>query len=585
MARRDRPRAAAASREAGSGVVPRPLPSPGPLAFLLAVSILAAIVLHGSALRGPFVFDDVQIIRSPLYHAEALSDVARPLFAPGVPRRLGRASFALNYYFDGLDPEGYHLVNVLAHAANAVLLALLAWSLLGLLPPDHPWVPRAAPIAVAGAALWFVHPVQTQAVAYVWQRYTCLSATFFLACLLAYVRARAGARSPRLLFAASGLCGLLALLTKESAGTLPLVIVLIEWAFLAPRQGSAARRWRALLTGAAGFAVIAAVFLGPRFIEMMAADFARRGFTATERLLTQSRVVVHYLSLIALPHPSRLNLDYDFPLSRSLLEPPTTLLSVVALAAALGVAVARWGRDRLLSFAILWFFVTQVVESTVVPLELVYEHRLYTPSMFPLVFLAGGLWARVPSATARGLVLGAVLVVFSVWTVERNRYWADPVALLEDNAAKSPHKARVHTNLAWAYSERGRLEEAGQALERALALDPDQIAAYQNLAAIHFQGGRKARARALLEEAVRRAPRYMQAHVDLAAVCMQVGDAGRAAEHLRRALELLHEKPQTRSQAQTYESLGQALLMAGDASGAQAALARARDLERGLADP
>ena len=567
---------AAAARDPTGVSLQQPLPSRFVVAGLVAVSILGALLLYSPALRGGFVFDDVQITRSPLYHATSLSDVGRVLVS-SVPRRLGRASFALNHYLGGLDPEGYHLVNVLVHAANGGLLALLAFSLLRRLPSDHPWARRAGPIALAGTALWFVHPVQTQAVAYVWQRYTCLSAAFSLACLLSYVHARGGTR-PRLLFAASALFGVLALLTKESAGALPLVIVLVEWAFLAPRPGSPARRWPALLAATAAFAMIAAVLLGPRFVGMMSADFARRGFTATERLLTQSRVLVHYLSLLALPHPSRLNLDYDFPLSRSLVDPPTTLLSVLALAAALAVAVARWRGDRLLSFAILWFFVNHLVESTVVPLDLAYEHRLYTPSMFPLVFLVGHLWTRVSSGAVRGIALGTVLVAFSVWTVERNRYWADPVALLEDNAAKSPRKARVQANLAWAYVARGRMEEAGQALERALAADPELIVAYQNLAAMHLQGGRLDRARELLEEAVRRAPVYMQARVDLAAVCMQLGDPACAAKHLRRTVEILNDKPPTKDQATTYESLAAALVLAGDPEGAKTAAARAEEM-------
>jgi tetratricopeptide (TPR) repeat protein len=560
-------------------VVPLQLLSPGPTAGLVALFVLLGLLLYAPALHGPFVFDDVQITKFTLYHATGLSDLARVLFGHAVPRRLGRASFALNYYLDGFNPEGYHLVNILAHAANGVLLALLAWTLLRLLPRDHPFVARAAPIAVASAGLWFVHPVHTQAVAYIWQRYTCLSAVFFLTCLLAYVRARTGARHRVLLFVASALCALLALLTKENAGALPLVVVLVESAFLAPREGFA-RRWRIILFGAAAFAVIAAAFLGPRFASMMAADFTSRGFTATERLLTQTRVLVRYVTLLGLPHPARLNLDYDVPLSRSLLDPPTTLLSALTLAAALAVAVVYWRRDRLLSFAILWFFVNQLIESTVIPLDLANEHRLYIPSMFLLVYLVGRLWVRVSGSAARGLGLGAVLVVLCVWTVQRNRLWADPVALLEDTAAKSPGKSRVQANLAWAYAERGRLDEASRALERALAADPTLISAYQNLAAMHVQAGRLALARPLLEEAVRRAPRYMQARVDLAAVCMQLGDPAAAAEQLRRTVDLLNEKPSTPSDATTYETLGQALLLAGDGASAQAAAAHAAELRR-----
>lgn len=543
---------------------------------LLGGALLIAVLLYAPALRGPFVFDDLEIRRTALFHATSLGEVARVFVTPGVPRKLGRASFALTHYFAGLRPEAYHAVNVVVHAANGVLLALLATALLGRLPPGHPYATHAQAIALAGTAVWLVHPVHTQAVAYIWQRYTGLSAFFVLASLLAYARARESSRHPRLLFSTAALCGVLALLTKENAGTLPLVVLLVELAFFAT-PGAASRRVLSACAALAAFAAVAAVFLGPRFLSMMAADFARRGFTPMERLLTETRVLLHYVTLLVLPHPTRLNMDYDFALSRSIVEPPTTLLSALVLAVMVVVSVVRWRKDRLLPFAVAWFLLHLAIESTIVPLDLAHEHRLYVPSMVPLVFATGLLFTRV-RADMRMPALAVSLIVLSSWTIARNRLWADPVALLEDTAAKSPRKARVQANLAWAYLGVGRTEDAAAALERALAADPELVSHYRHLAAIHVRAGRAARARALLEEAVRRRPGDMQARVDLAAVCMRLGDNGAAAEQLRATVAILRTRAPEHAHAAVYEDLGRALLRAGDEASGRAAIELARTL-------
>jgi Flp pilus assembly protein TadD len=528
--------------------------------------------LYSEALQGPFVYDDVVIEACQTCRPERLSGVWDVIPARGVPRKVTMMSFALSHYAGGPDARGYHAANLVLHALVATALFAFAARLLALLPAAGAWTAWAIPISAAGAVAWLVHPVQTQAVAYVWQRSTELSALFFLCSLLAYLEARWGGRGPRrLLFAASALLAVLALGSKENAGTLPLFVILLELAFRDPGDRLAPRlAVRFALLGAA-FLAVAAFYLGPRFPSLMAGAYERRGFTLGERLLTELRVIGRYLSLLVLPLPSRLNLDYDFPLSRSLLAPPSTLACLVLIAALLAVAAWQFDRRRLLSLAILWFFGALVIESTVIPLELIYEHRLYVPSMLPIVLLTGLAVSR-RAAHPRLLWAGitAVLFLLATATIARVHVWADAVRLFEDTARKSPRKARVHANLGLAYMDKRDFAGAERALRRALALDPEQIGVANNLALIQLDHlHQPGEARRLLEETLRRKPDESGTRVNLAVACGRLGDWNEAVRQLEAAEALDPGDPRIA------HNLAVALLAKGDAAAATTTLERA----------
>lgn len=517
-------------------------------------------ILYAGVLDGPFVFDDFNIRNTPVLHVTHLTQLADLMAARGVPRKLGMATFAANYSVGGLEPQGYHLVNLAVHVLAGWVLFLLVSRLLSRLPAEHAWARDRVPIAAGGALLWFVHPVQTQAVSYVWQRFTSLSALFFLTSLLCYVEARsrrAGVRTA--FFVVSAGCGLLALGVKENAAILPLMIVLVEVTFLRERPLRVERR--VLLGSAAAgiaFAVIAALFLGPRFIPLMQADFARRGFTLAERLLTESRVMIHYVTLLAYPHPSRLHLDYDFPLSRTLFDPPITAAAVVLVLGLVGAALFGLRRSPLLGFAMLWFFGNLAIESTVVPLDLVYEHRLYVPSMMPLVMLTGWLLTRVARTPSRRAGLSLILLVLGAWTVERNRDWSDPVRLFSRDAEAFPRKARIQAGLGRVLLDRGELPEAKVRFAKALEIDPGLIGAYNNLALIHLEQGAPEAALSVLREALRHAPEDLATQANLGVAFTRLRDFGAAVRHFETALRI------DPGHAKSYYDLGAALLNAGD---------------------
>ena len=189
-------------------------------------------------------------------------------------------------------------------------------------------------------------------------------------------------------FAGCFLAGILAMGSKESTAMLPVFIFLYEWYFFQDLDKSwFKRQLKYLVAIVLLFCFVAGFYLGfdPLGKFNTLRDYVFKEFTIGQRLLTQTRVVLYYLSLIFYPNPSRLNLDHDFPLSYSLFDPFTTFLSLIIIVGliALGLYLAR--RQRLISFCIFWFFGNLVIESSVIPLALIFEHRLYLPSMF--VFL------------------------------------------------------------------------------------------------------------------------------------------------------------------------------------------------------
>jgi tetratricopeptide (TPR) repeat protein len=534
-------------KRARDGPLP-PSPALGARNVALAAAVCLGLtwIVYSATLRAPFVYDDVVIESCRPCRPVRLGGVIEVLFARGLPRPVTMMSFALNHYLGGAAPYGYHLVNLVLHGLVGTVLFVFIHRLLTLLPPTHAWSEKALPIAAVGTLAWLVHPVNSQVVAYVWQRSTSLSALFFLGSLLAYLEGRWGEGRPRAwLFAASAGLGLLALGAKQNAGTLPLFVLLLEAAFRP--EGLKLGRRLAVLAGLlfVAFLGIAAFYLGPRFLPLMAGEFQRRGFTLTERLLTELRVVVHYLTLLVLPLPSRLNLDYDFPLSRGWRTPPGTLACLAVLAGLLAVAVWQFSRRRLLSLAILWFLGGLAIESTVIPLDIIYEHRLYVPSMLPLVFGVGLALTRLAGwPRARAAALAAILLALAIGSVARAQVWADPVRLFADTARKSPNKARVHANLGIAHLDRRDYAAAQRAFTRALELDPGLTGAANNLALIHLDQLRQpAEARRLLEDAAARKPRDAGTRVNLAVACWQLGDRGEAVRQLEAARELDTEDP------------------------------------------
>lgn len=511
-----------------------------PLAASLLLGLLSAVI-YSNTLDAPFVFDDTQNIEeNPLIRVTSASAGALWRVAVESPKRpIAFVSFALNHAFDGYRVYGYHLVNVAIHAANGMLVFLAAAQLLAWRPdppaghaptPDFGWA------ALFAAAIFVAHPAQTQSVSYVVQRMNGLSVMFYLAAFLLFVRGRhRGPLRRGLLWSGCGVCWLLALGSKEIAITLPLILLLHEWFFerdLRLDWVRSNKRW--IATGTA--VVVAAAFW---LAKPSLFDYSQRDFSPSQRLLTESRVIVSYLSLLLYPRPSRFSLTHDVAVSTSVLEPATTLPAILLLVALLGTALVGARRQRVASFAVLWFFVNLALESSIIPLELMYEHRLYLP-MFGFSLLVAVFVEWLAERSPRSVTAGCVLLigVLAAGAHARNETWRDPIALWSDVVRRYSQDYRARNNLGSALESEGRFAEALPHFEEAVRIEPDYARGQNNLGITLHRLGRFDEAVVHYREALRIDPHYADAHKNLGAALHALGNLEASIRHYREAVRL-----------------------------------------------
>ena len=453
-----------------------------PLAYLFLAILAATVYLPGA--KGSFAFDDqVAIVLNDAlalasFSPDALLDAAFSSQSGPFRRPIAMLSFAINRTVTGLDPTPFKLTNIAIHALNAVLLLLILRRILPALVP--PGAPRSLDMAWVVAAVWAAHPINLTSVLYVAQRMTSLASTWMLLAVLAYtilrMRQIEKGDAVRSGWIAVFGCGVCAILTKETALLLPLYIFIVE---IVVFRFQATVRMRPIYYGSIIAGVIAATVIIVSASDIVFAGYAGRSFSPLERVLTEARVLMFYLHLILVPDLSNFALFHDdIAVSKGLLVPPTTLLSLAGLAAL--VAAAGLSRRRYVTFGILWFLAGHVLESTVYPLELAHEHRNYLPSVGIVLFAvsaAAELLGQVRWRGARPLAAVFAITVFAVVTMSRASIWADPETQIKFQAAHHPQSARCVYELGRIQLERGAqtgnapLRAAGrEAMERAAAL-------------------------------------------------------------------------------------------------------------------
>jgi len=470
--------------------------------------IVVGLIVYSNTLHVPFSFDDSTLTNSPCiksfaYFLHPGTAKAYVWYGGFLSRYFGFLTFALNYRFNGLEVTGYHVVNLAIHLMAALLVNRLVF--LTLSTPyfrkgrDHEAIDaRAGFIALLAALLFVAHPIQTQAVTYVVQRFASLASMLYLLSLTNYLKGRLILDGPGkrpfaagCWFAAALFSALLALKSKEIAYTLPLIVLLFEFLLFTrePRK-----RVRVLALALLPLlALVASRVSGGSLAEFLKnLDSATRLQTDMSRLdylATQCRVILTYLRLLALPVDQRL--DYDYPLYHSFLNPGVAA-SAAFLLCLLGTAlyllrVSRGREDdktvllRLVALGILWFFITLSVESSLIPIvDVIFEHRVYLPCVGVFIAasaclsLAGGANLRMPGWPEPRVMAGClvVLLLFSGATYARNRCWGDDVAFWADNAWRSPQKARVYLNLGYTLEKHGDKEGADEAYRTAGSIAP-----------------------------------------------------------------------------------------------------------------
>lgn len=548
-------------------VVTTPPNKTGRLIILLI--FVLGFACYAPSLTGPFLFDDFEnISQNGHIRIRSLSPaaIAEAAFnSRCTSRPVANLSFALNYLLHGYWLPGYHLTNIVIHCLNGLLLFFLIKGTLSTPALRNHRLPPEQVVLIAGfsSLLWLANPLNTQAVSYIVQRMTSLAAMFFLFSLLLYLKFRTSpGRRRHLHLAGSLLSGMLALGSKEIAATLPGLIFLYEWYFFQDLDQAWLKKKLPLLGLMAAALVVLSWLYLRQDLSAILAGYSQRDFTVEQRLLTEPRVIWRYLALFFFPHPELLNLDYDFPLSTTLLNPPATLFAIATLAGLFLTALVSAPRFRLLSFGLLWFLLNLVIESTFLPLEIIFEHRAYLPSMFlwpPGLLLVAQLPNR-PSQVARVTLVG-LLVIFSVWTIQRNRLWADEEALNRDIVRKSPNKARAHANLGRTliFATSAGTAEGLRELDLAIKLDPDYPFIYLYRGCYYLEQRNYTAAIASFQKVVGLKPDYDKIHYYLCKAYYENRQYPEAIAAARRAAAI----PAFREEALMY--LGSASLKTGEA--------------------
>jgi len=517
----------------------------GPKRETLLLSLLAIVVIliYADTLTTPFIFDDlVNIHDNPHIRVPALSlkNLAWAGFnSPIGSRPVANISFALNYYFNGYNLVGYHVVNILIHTVCGIFLYFLAKATLQT-PALRSRYEKFGWIPFLTVFIWLVHPLQTQSVTYIVQRMNSMAAMFYVLSMLFYVKFRmsTASRARWALMAGCVTTAVLAFGTKEITATLPLVVILYEWYFFQELSAQWVKRNFFILGGVfLLFIVIALVYLDFDPVARILRGYRIRDFTPMQRVLTEFRVVVFYISLLLWPNPSRLNLDHDFALSYSLLNPATTLISITTIMALITFACLIARKEPLLSFGIIWFFGNLIIESSIIGLELVFEHRNYLPTMFVILAIVSLAFRYLKHVLPAAIALSLVGALFCGWTFERNKVWADEITLYRDSAAKSPGKARSHNNLGAALSRQDRVKEAIEQFQVALTINPQFSDAHYNLGYALVRTENLDEGILHFREAVRVEPKRVKYLNNLGAALILKGDYSEAVDHFKTALK------------------------------------------------
>ena len=475
-------------------------------------------------------------------------------------RPIAGLSFALNFFISGTDPFSYHLVNLLIHWLSSVFLFLFLYQTLNLPTFQQKFASSAYSIALLSAVLWAVNPVQTQSVTYVVQRMTSLSGMFYIMSMFFYAKGRTAPAGKKRLFCGA-LCFtafVLAFGSKENAALLPASLLLYEGILVQADPGSWMKRNKTYVFAALAL-ILTLSILYTHYrrggVLSFLNDYAERPFTLVERLLTQPRVLFFYLSLLFYPLPSRLSIAHSFDISTSLFEPWYTFFAILSMAGAVILAGLFSRKYRILSFCFLFFLVNHLLESSLFPLELVFEHRNYVPSMVVFLPIAIGmclLFGRYAEAPAMKGILASFIVLLVVGLGHaaylRNFDWKSEQTLWANASMKAPDQFRPHHNLGVYYQEQGRLQEAITEFERALESKrvnrkTEKVVTYYQLGRAYGQLGDLQKSKAFYEKALQMDPNLSPALADLAVLYGTEGNVGTALVYLERALKADPENP------------------------------------------
>ncbi len=489
------------------------MPSVYKAGFLVFV-LLAVGVAYLPGLNGPFIFDDApNLMENQKVHIEELSvdSIYNAIFSirsGPLYRPISMLSVALNYYWGGAEVWNYKIVNLSIHTLSTLAVFYLVYNLLRAFALLQPGVCRLKLpqqqwwAALLAAALWGLHPLNLTSVLYVIQRMASLAGLFTFLAVALYLQGRIALhqcqRGVGWYWSAAGLMTILGILSKENALLIPLFIALVE--ACTGRWFASDRRWLYFFQSMRVVSYLGLLALGlllAYFWNNLTGGYYSRPFSMEERLLTELRVLWHYLSWIFVPDIRAMGLFHDdIAVSRGLLSPLTTVLSMAGILFTLLIAWFLRVKQPLMALAIFWFFTAHLLESTIIPIELVHEHRNYVALLGPVLLVVLLFHQIAELFNFRTRVKAVCALAFGLalmsQTYARSSSWVSYQSLLEIELENHPKSTRVlyeNGRLWYVYvTVTEKLEEkekyyqnAKHFLERAYRNDDEDFAALPGL--------------------------------------------------------------------------------------------------------
>lgn len=437
------------------------------LFFIAALLGIWGALIYSNTFNATFHYDDnANIVTNINIHWDVLSwENFKKLFVWEFGRPFSFLTFALNYYFGGLDVRGFHYVNIGIHVFTATGLFLFIKRMLEL-PRFVNMCERNSFIAFTVASLWLSSPLQTQAVTYIVQRMAALAAMFYIYAFYFYLKGRLSfGRNRYFFYILTFISTLLAFGSKENSYTLPFYLLLFEIIIIRGWDMPFLLKKRVFFILSILVVIFAGALISLYYVPLETTSGTWFIYWLKTRFFTGMRVIVFYMTQLMFPFPSKLSLEHDFKLSMSPFDPPSTFLSIAFVSFLILSALMYTKKYPIFSFFTLWFFGNLAIETFNPYLFTVFEHRLYLPSMGFFAIVGVGLdnlFVSVKGKRVNWVLIGTifVLVFFSLNTYIRNATWKDEYSLWSDVIRKGPNISVGYINLGAAYMRDGDQDEA-----------------------------------------------------------------------------------------------------------------------------
>lgn len=515
--------------------------------LLPLLMVTVGLAIYWNALWNPFQYDDgSSIINNPYIHnlrnipyfffdlrfSQLIDDAGATVHY----RPLWSASFAVNYALGGLNPVGYHLVNLTFHVGSAYLLFLIVNAMGG-----------GYFAALAAGMIFLVHPFNSEVVNYITARSSVMCAFFYLLAFYFWIKYRNLKVSATSFYIASLLAFLLAMLTKEIAITLPIILFMYDLYSSTPlekREKRLSIEWKKSIPYLPFIPLISIplIMVYPGSIRFT----YERGFIS--HLYTGAGVITGYLRLFLLP--IGLTIDHHIKIYQTFFTPGVffpALFLLLYLGISLSILKFLKREWWWVSFFMLFFLIT-ILPTTLAPLRApLQENRGYLP--FAGISAAGGILlrgvynssfpeGRKKAGTLAAIFLIILLVVYSAGTINRNKVWQDRFTLWADAVQKAPDSPRAHANLAYVYTLRGEEDMAMKEYLEALRLEPENGGLHNDVATFYYKRGRFKEAESHLKAAITLRPDYYLAYSNLGLLYEHQGRLDEAVPLYQKALLL-----------------------------------------------